>query len=216
MAEQVAEGPIPDVVALEQCDPSNGKDASSASNASVQDVGVAVMQHPPQVRHTHEAEMDVYAARATRVAIFHVSGDRVVAYIEIVSPGNKHSEMAISSFTSKLAETLRRGCHAMVIDVHPPTPRDPRGIHARFWQDSFGDEQAPGVTPEHPLGLSAYRSDLTPTAYFEPCSVGDTLIDMPVFLTPDRYVNVPLALSYDEAWRGVPRRWKEVIEGNGV
>lgn len=213
MAEQVTEGPIPDVVTLENFAASVHEEGLAQGYSSDKDMGVAVAEQPPQVRHTHGVDLELYTARATRVAIFHVSGDRVVAYIEIVSPGNKHSEMAIRSFTGKLANALQRGCHALVIDVHPPTPRDPRGIHARFWQDRFGDEKCPGVTPEQPLGLLAYRSDLAPTAYFEPFSVGDTLIDMPVFLTPDRYVNVPLAATYEEAWRGVPNRWKRVIEG---
>ena len=51
-----------------------------------------------------------------------------------------------------------------------------------------------------------------PTACFEPTAVGHVLIDMPVFLTPDVYINVPLEATYQEAWHGVPRRWKEVIE----
>jgi hypothetical protein len=195
LAEQVTEGP------------------STSKYSSGDEIGVAVAEHPPRVRHTHEVDVELYAARATRVAVFHVSGDRVVAYIEIVSPGNKHSEVAIRRFIDKLGEAFRRGCHALVIDVHPPTRRDPRGIHARFWQDSFGDEKCPGVTAAQPLGVVAYCSDLSPTAYFEPFAVGDTLIDMPVFLTPDRYVNLPLAQTYDEAWRGVPGRWKQVVEG---
>jgi hypothetical protein len=155
-------------------------------------------------------EQDPYAARATRIAIRHVSGDEVVGYIEIVSPGNKHSEVALRHFCEKLADAIRAGCHALVIDVHGPTPRDPRGIHARFWQDQFG-ETCPGVTADQPLGLAAYRSDVVPTAYFEPTAVGRVLIDMPAFLTPDMYVNVPLESTYQEAWRGVPNRWKEVI-----
>jgi len=189
------------------------EEPSTSKYSSGDEIGVAVAEYPPRVRHTHEVDVELYAARATRVAVFHVSGDRVVAYIEIVSPGNKHSEVAIRRFIDKLGEAFRRGCHALVIDVHPPTRRDPRGIHARFWQDSFGDERCPGVTAAQPLGVVAYRSDLSPTAYFEPFAVGDTLIDMPVFLTPDRYVNLPLAQTYDEAWRGVPGRWKQVVEG---
>ena len=35
------------------------------------------------------AEREVYARSASRVGIYHVSGYRVVGFIEIVSPGNK-------------------------------------------------------------------------------------------------------------------------------
>ncbi len=46
---------------------------------------------------------------------------------------------------------------------------------------------------------------MRPVAYFEPFAVGSTLIDMPIFLTEDRFINVPLERTYMEAWQGVPR-----------
>jgi hypothetical protein len=52
-----------------------------------------------------------------------------------------------------------------------------------------------------------------PRGYFERITVGQPLPDMPVFLTPRHYVDVPLELTYNEAYRGVPERWKRVIEG---
>lgn len=208
MAEQVAEGPIPDVVTLEQIDASNRAFSDMGKGSS----SVAVLESPPQTRYSHDVDIDLYAGRATHVVVRHVSGDRVIGYIEIVSPGNKHSEVAMRSFLDKLARALRSGCHLLVLDLHPPTPRDVRGIHAQFWEQHFGDASAPGVDEQHPLGMAAYRSSLRPTAYFEPFSVGDVLIDMPIFLTPDRYVNLPLEATYNEAWRGVPSRWRQVIE----
>ena len=69
-----------------------------------------------------------------------------------------------------------------------------------------------GASTEQPLGLSAYRADAVPIAYLEPLAVGDALPDMPIFLTPDHYVNVPLETTYLESWRGAPGRWKPVIE----
>lgn len=211
LAEQVVEGPIPDVVTLERR--TNGDTDPDISNRH--DGGraaVALAERAPTVQHTHESQVQAYADRATRVAIRHVNGDEVACYIEIHSPGNKQSEAALRKFCEKLAHALRCGCHALVVDLHRPTPRDPQGIHARFWQDYFSGADAPPVTDERPLTLVAYRSDLCPTAYFEPTAVGLPLVDMPAFLTPDLYVNVPLESTYQAAWRGVPRRWKEVIE----
>src|SRR5437879_936706 len=51
--------------------------------------GVAVAEAPPRVRFHATAEMDAYAAKANVVAIRHRSRHRVIAMIEIVSPGNK-------------------------------------------------------------------------------------------------------------------------------
>lgn len=50
------------------------------------------------------------------------------------------------------------------------------------------------------------------TAYVEPVAVGQALSDMPLFLDPGHYVNVPLESTYQAAYEGVPRRWRQVIE----
>jgi hypothetical protein len=208
LAERIAEGPIPDVLTLEQR--AGGSEGGRISGAFTG--GVALADAPHCVRYTLEADQELYAAKANRVTVYHASGDRVVAYVEIVSPGNKQSEAAIARMLNKLADAIRKGCHLLVIDPHPPTPRDPRGLHARFWEDYSGKSDSPGVTDDQPFGLMAYRSVLVPTAYFEPFAIGDSLIDMPLFFTPDKYVNVPLEATYQEVFRRMPQRWKSVIQ----
>jgi hypothetical protein len=42
--------------------------------------------------------------------------------------------------------------------------------------------------------------------------VESTLPDMPLFLTTEHYINVPLERTYAAAWEGVPDRWRRVIE----
>ncbi len=203
MAEQVAGRPHPDVLALEEFEGSDGWMERGSRN----DVGVAVAECPPKVRYTLEAEAAIYAAKADRIVLYHALGDRVVAFLEIVSPGNKRNKIAVRQLLDKLSSALEQGRHLLVIDLHPPGRHDPDGLHAEFWGAT------PGVTPEQPLSLAAYRADTCPTAYFEPIAVGRVLPDMPLFLTPDRYVNVPLETTYQTAWRGVPQRWKRVIVG---
>jgi hypothetical protein len=207
LAEQVAEGPKPGVVALEARRP----DESPFDVKTLDERAVAVIERPPKVRFTDEQERDIYAESADRVAIRHASGDQIVAYIEIVSPGNKHTPYALEKFAERLNEALNRGIHLLVIDILPPGRCDPRGVHAALWEYRAGETH--GVTAEEPLGLSAYRVDEVPRAYFERIPVGQPLPDMPVFLTPLHYVNVPLEPTYNEAYRGVPERWKRVIEG---
>jgi hypothetical protein len=46
----------------------------------------------------------------------------------------------------------------------------------------------------------------------EPVAVGDTLIDMPFFLAPGWYVSVPLEATNQDAYRGVPRRFREILD----
>ena len=99
------------------------------------------------------------------------------------------------------------------IDLHPPGKRDPQGIHGAIWsQISDDDYLAPS---DKPLTLVAYDAGSVKRAYIEPVAVGDTLTEMALFLEPEAYVNVPLESTYDAAYRGVPARWKRVIEGRG-
>jgi len=202
LAEQVAGGPHPDVLTLEEHEEPECEGAGNDPGGT----SVAVAERPPQVRYTLQAEESLYAAKADRLAIYHATGDRVVAFVEIVSPGNKHSHRAISQFLDKLASALAKRCHLVVIDLHPPGPYDPRGVHVEFWG------AGPTVTAEEPLSLAAYSADSVPKAYFEPVRVGATLRNMPLFLTAERYVNLPVESSYMGAWRGVPARWKRIIE----
>lgn len=205
LAEQVAGGPHPDVLTLEEYDePLSGQETGDHGGPAL-----AVAERPPQVRYTLEAEESLYAAKADRLAIYHATGDRVVAFVEIVSPGNKQSQVAMTQFLDKLARALAKRCHLVVIDLHPPGTHDPHGIRAELW-----GSHSPSVTADEPLSLAAYCADAVPKAYFEPVSVGASLRDMPLFLTADRYVNLPLESTYMAAWDGVPARWKRVIEGS--
>jgi hypothetical protein len=144
------------------------------------------------------------------VAIRHASGDQIVAFIEIVSPGNKHTPYALQKFVEKLNEALDQGIHLLIVDILPPGKNDPRGMHAALWELRSGKTH--GVTAEEPLGLAAYRVDEVPRGYFGRIAIAQLLPDMPVFLTPLHYVNVPLEQAYIESYRGVPERWKRVIE----
>ncbi len=65
---------------------------------------------------------------------------------------------------------------------------------------------------EAPLTLAAYSAGPSKRAYVEATAVGRELIEMPLFLQPEVYVNVPLEATYQAAYRGVPRRWKHVLE----
>ena len=98
---------------------------------------VATMQ-PPAVQIVHRSESELYAARANRIVIRHHLG-RIVAVIEIVSPGNKDTRKALHDFVEKTVEFLQAGIHVLVVDLFPPTPRDPQGIHQAIW-DEIGDE----------------------------------------------------------------------------
>jgi hypothetical protein len=203
MAEQVAGGLQPDVLALEEILEEPVAAQATGSTATM----LLAAESPPQVRYTIEDESLVYALKADHLAIRHVSGDRVVGFIEIVSPGNKHSATMLKQFFDKLSDALSSGCHLLVIDLHRPSKFDPEGLPAAFWGAT-----TPSLRADEPFSLSAYRAGAKPTAHVEPVGLARTLPDFPLFLTADQYVYVPLETAYQAAWRGMPQRWKRVID----
>ena len=194
MAEQIAGPGTPDVLALKV--PSEQTDDEG---------GVALAVAPPKVWR----EEEVYTRRTKQVTVRRTGGDEVVAVIEIVSPGNKNSRHGFRSFVSKAVEYLNCYVHLLIVDLLPPGPRDPQGVHPEIWGE-FTDR--PFELPmDRRLTLVSYLSDERKRAFVEPVAVGTPLPDMPLFLTPERYVNVPLDRAYTEAWNEVPQRWQRVL-----
>ncbi len=206
LAEQIAGKIVPDVLALEVV-PSNGQSFGNGSRGTI-----AVAVSPPRVRFTAKTDMELYAFKQKSVAIRHSSDDRIVGLVEIVSPGNKGSYAALREFVEKAGSALWRGYHLLIIDLQPPTINDPNGIHGAIWADVAADDsyRAP---PDKPLTVASYDAGPDKTAYVEPVAVGDALPDMPVFLEPGEYVNLPLEATYQAAWRAVPERWRRVLAG---
>ena len=113
-----------------------------------------------------------YAKRADRIVIRHGRG-KVVAIIEIVSPGTKSSRNAIRTFVEKAADILSQGVNLLVVDLFPPTPRDPQGIHKAIW-DEFEDEPFE-IPAGKPLIVASYIGGDVPTAYVESIGIGDSV-----------------------------------------
>jgi hypothetical protein len=199
MTEQVAGGPIPDVLTFQ-----HGANPPSRSNGNV-----AALTAPPRTRFVRSAEAEQYAAKANRIAIRHPLGE-VVAVLEIVSPGNKDSRHALRAFVEKSVEFLRHGIHLLVIDLLPPMLRDPQGIHKAIW-DEIRDEPFE-LPPDKPLTLVAYAASPIKTAYIEPVAVGDILPDMPLFLAPGMHVLVPLETTYQTTWSACPEPMRALLE----
>ncbi len=204
LAEQVAGPVIPDVLTLQT---TNGNAEPWSGEAITGATAVAVA--PPRVRDRETIEEESYARLQRSVVIHHSSNDRVVALIEIVSSGNKASNKEFRSFLAKAVDLVEHGYHLLIVDLQPPTPRDPDGIQAAIWAE-LGGKLKPKVG-DKPLTLVAYDAGPPKTYYLEPVAVGDVLIDMPLFLAPGWYVDVPLEATYEAAWRGVPRRFRDIL-----
>lgn len=205
LIEQRVGGVEPDVLALERRDRKTKREDSN---------GNVLTQTPPATRHVVEWDEDVYAARANRIAIKHRLGE-IVCVLEIVSPGNKNSRSALRSFVEKSVEFLRNGVNLLIIDLFPPTPRDPGGIHLAISEEFGGDTFE--LPADKPLTLAAYVAGdlLSGTAargYVETVGVGDVLPDMPAYLDSRGHVPVPLEATYQRTWQSCPADMRTLVE----
>ena len=161
-----------------------------------------------------ETQSNTLLRRANRVAIRHRLGE-VVCIIEIVSPGNKASRSAVRSFVEKSHEFLRAGVNILLVDPFPPGPRDPHSLHKLIWDEI---EETPFDMPaDEPLLLAAYKTGddlvgLSPVAYLEPFRVGAVMRDMPAWIDPDFFVEVPLERTYQAAWDVCPPDFRYLVE----
>lgn len=210
LAEQHAAGFGPDVLTLQGSGGANANGSHQAADSSASNAGITLLLDPPKVRIQAETELQFYGRKQKLIAVRHVTGDEIVAVVEIVSPGNKAGRHAFQAFLDKAGEFIERNIHLLIVDVFPPTNRDPQGIHAAIWEGITDEPSTP--TADKPLTLVAYESALTVKAYIEPVAVGDVLPDMPLFLKPGAHVLVPLETTYEAAWNAVPRRWRSVLD----
>jgi len=206
MAEQIAGGIGPDVLSLQHRTRDDGIGEGPVG-------GVALATTPPRVQLRLRAEPDLYAAKARTIVIRHVSKHQVIAMVEIVSPGNKNSRHGLRAFVEKAVYVLRGRVHLVIVDLFPPGTRDPQGVHKVIW-DEFIDS-AFELPEEKRLTLVSYIAGPFPEAFIEPTTVGATLPDMPLFLTPEVYVPLPLEATYESAWDDMPSFWQDVLTGHG-
>ena len=199
MAEQIG-GDLgaPDVLTLQATDPNPESEDSLSGTATL-------TESPPVVHARATIARDAYARKQRTVVVRHTSDDRIVAMIEIVSAGNKSSRHAMRSFLDKAVAALDSGVHLLLIDVHPPGPRDPHGIHRALLNEIGAEDYT--LASERMLTAVAYTGG-TIVQHF---AVGDPIPQMPLFLTQENYVRVPLEPTYMAAWEDVPAQYQEVL-----
>jgi hypothetical protein len=206
MAEQVS-GDLgaPDVLTLQQ--------ASTQPESEGLLPGTATLtESPPAVQVRTTIVRDPYTRLQRTVVVRHTSNDRIVAMIEVLSPGNKSSRHAIRSFLDKAVAALDAGVHLLLVDVHPPRPRDPNGIHGALLNE-IGTENYV-LSSERSLTAVAYTGGPRVDAFVDHFAVGEPIPDMPLFLTREHYVSVPLEASYMAAWEDVPAQYQETLRAS--
>lgn len=187
---------------------SAGRLIGTYGNAKFSTIGANTLAETPPRSATATIESDPYALRSNRVLALNDEGT-VVAAIEIVSPGNKSCRAEFQAFVEKALQFLRAGVRLLIVDLFPPTPRYPNGIHTAIWSELSDDDLC--VTQGKPLAAASYSAGIAKRVFVEPLAVGDSLPSMPLFLDAENCVLVPLEATYQTAFDDVPKPYRDEL-----
>ena len=200
LPEQIADKFAPDVLL---------SIANPFSTGAPNEGGKSLAQDPPKVRIRMTSQARRYAAKADAVVVRDTKLHQIRAIIEIVSPGNKNSHAALAAFVLKMRNAMSAGVNLLVVDLFLPTFRDSRGIHGAIWGVDCGREYV--LPPSDPLTCVSYIGGAYADALVDFATIGGKLPDMPLFLTPDAYVLVPLQSTYELAHGALPGHCKAAL-----
>jgi hypothetical protein len=207
LAEQHTGFGITDVLTLH-----GGPGTAGTMPSSSDTGGTAVAEAPPKTRRRHTVQGSL-SARRRSLAVRHVSGHRLVALIEIVSPTNKDRPLNVEQFARKAMDAMDAGVHVLLVDLFAPGPHDPGGMHGVIVQRLEDSDTIYNVPADEPATLASYASGHAVEIHIEHAAFGAPLPEMPLFLRPGRYINVPLEATYQAAYHGMPAFWRGVLEG---
>jgi hypothetical protein len=102
-----------------------------------------------------DSELLAFAADRGFLVVSHdVNTMTAHAYARLTS-GDPMSGLLMVRQTEPI-EFLDQGVHVLVIDLFPPTPHEPQGIHQAIWSEKYdGDFE---FHPDKPFTLASYRA----------------------------------------------------------
>ena len=143
LAEQHAAGYGPDVLTLRG--DRNG-DADEVAGTVPMSSGSGVLLAASKLQPTAETDLAFYRRKQSAITVRHVSGDDLVAMVEVLSPGNKASRNSLRAFVDKAANLLEKQIHLLLLDVLPPGAATRRGFTQQFGRRSRAKNMSPRRT----------------------------------------------------------------------
>lgn len=156
--------------------------------------GVAVTVRPPQAVARRSATPN----QRSTVVVRDTEGGRLVALIELASAANKDRPESVTAYVGKAKAALHAGVHVVHLDILPPTRFTPVGLGGAIWAAVDGEDYP--FTADKPLAADALQAGRVVELFANPLAVGDELPDVPLFLTPDLYIELPLSAAYADAF----------------
>ena len=168
LGERRIAGMEPDVLAFHRSGARPAPAPPAAGGAAL-----SLATRPPAVSTVERADGWDEEPLETSAVVRTADGDAVVAVIEVASPGNKDSRPKLDAFLGKGVGLIGAGVHLLLIDLHPPGPLDPRGLHAALWGRLTGRPAGePAGDGGGPLTQASYLAGDPPRAFVEPARCG--------------------------------------------
>ena len=166
------------------------------------DTGGVATVAPPEPTLTLEADLSEQDEFEVRVYDTE-AGRRLVAAIEIVGPSNKDRPENRRAFVAKVAALLQKDVCVSIVDL--VTVRQ-SNLYADLLELVGGTDPKLGPTPP-PLYSVTIRSRKRPEKrslldmWYYPMSLGQALPTLPIWLSAELRVLLPLEVSYEETCR---------------
>jgi hypothetical protein len=176
-------------------------DLDSRGPDSAADDGTAALATlaPTLTVETDLTDQDEYEVR-----IYDVNrGRQLVAALEIVSPSNKDRPEAREIFVGKVASLLQQDVSVSLVDLVSVRQAN---LYVELLTLLGRSDPALAPTPPHLYAVTlrsrkALKRRPLLDAWFYPMTVGQVLPTLPIWLSPDLHVMLPLETSYQEACR---------------
>ena len=186
-------GVTPDLMDVELYESTDGfgpTDGTPAEGGSV-----ALAESPPAASRVS----DFVTIAHREIAIREPKTGRLRALIELVSPGNKSSRQRLDAFIGKCQTALDRGVHLVVIDLLPDTSLCPDGLEPLIGSGDGAPRPRDAVAFFAGFRAGDLRDAEPHRSYVDYAAVCDDLPQTPLFISPERYVPLPLSATYEEA-----------------
>lgn len=138
-------------------------------------------------------EVRIYDSRRNR---------RLVAAIELVSPSNKGSPESRATFVSKVAELLKHDICVSIVDVVSTRHAN---LYAELLSRLQSHDPAVGDPPSVMYAVTSrlrnQRAKPMLDNWYYPLAIGQPLPSLPIWLTAELAISLPLESSYEESCR---------------
>lgn len=196
LAEHQAAPFTPDVLTLQLPNASPTTTRSSGPTAVLEFTSKAKRKQPK-------------SPAARRIAIRHTENRRLIAVIEVVSPSNRNGRRARNEFLRKSLAFLSAGVHVAIID---PFPTDATRFPRRLWKELTG--RTASYRASKPYVQSSFTSDADDLFVIavQSSDLDEALPNLPLSLTPDVSITLPLEATYHTAFVGYPLVLRQLLE----